>query len=220
MYIFLLPLLLVFIILPLLFIFYLVPLSYAFQSIVAVFTVPKQIYELYKKPLLRKNHAIEHATISVLEDHFGSKGVFSGYAREDGFIIQGPVDILTLEVAARNALDRLKAGEKELAVHSSCGTGKAVGSFISGIIILGIFLFAGYLNIWTIILSFLISAFVGPITGEIVQKLFTTMPEVKDMFIGNIENDVETSNKLFISRIPAVTNRLLVKTRKYYEIVS
>ncbi|MBT9130256.1 MAG: hypothetical protein DDT40_00547 [candidate division WS2 bacterium] len=220
MYIFLLPLLLLLIILPLLFIFYLVPLTYAFQSIVAVFTVPKQIYELFKKPLLRKNHAIEHATINVLEKHLASKAVFSGYAREDGFIIQGPVDILTLEVAARNALDRLKAGEKELAIHSSCGTGKAVGSFISGVIILGIFLFAGYFNIWTIILSFLISTFVGPIVGEMVQKIFTTIPEVKDMFIGSVENDVETSSMWFSSRIPMLTNRLLVKTRKYYEIVS
>lgn len=70
---------------------------------------------------IRRNHALEHATIHLLNRR---QAHLSLVGRSDwgGFTIYGPVDTADLRQAAAEALQRLQAGETELAVHSRCGT--------------------------------------------------------------------------------------------------
>src|SRR5258708_2127856 len=75
---------------------------------------------------VRQNHALEHATFTILA---GMDPSFSGSARSfsDGFVVFANVDLGLLRRAADEALRRLQAGEAELAIHPNCGTNLAVG---------------------------------------------------------------------------------------------
>jgi hypothetical protein len=80
----------------------------------------------------RRNHALEHATIHVLsERHPGLRLV--GRSDWTGFTLYGPVDTKDLEQALSSALQRLRAGESQLAVHPRCGTNLATGMVLAGL---------------------------------------------------------------------------------------
>src|SRR6266498_4399749 len=68
----------------------------------------------------RRNHALEHATLHILERTH--KISMAGHSNPTGFFIFG--DLLTEDVRAAvdEALTRLRAGESRLAVHPGCGT--------------------------------------------------------------------------------------------------
>ncbi|MCK9487296.1 MAG: DUF6391 domain-containing protein [Dehalococcoidia bacterium] len=74
---------------------------------------------------VRRNHALEHATVAVL---FARKGPqrLAGRASGNGFFILGNVDPVLLQSCADEALIRLQRGESNLAVSPMCGTNLAV----------------------------------------------------------------------------------------------
>jgi hypothetical protein len=75
---------------------------------------------------IRQNHALEHATITIMSGYDPELRV-SARSSSRGFIIFGDVDLGQLRRAADEALQRLQAGEAELAIHPNCGTNLAVG---------------------------------------------------------------------------------------------
>ncbi len=80
---------------------------------------------------VRNNHALEHATLHVLQE----KGVnvqLAGISDAGGFWIYGEITTEMLAEAAQEALKRLAAGESDLAVHPNCGTNLAIGALSAG----------------------------------------------------------------------------------------
>ncbi len=77
---------------------------------------------------VRRNHALEHATVAVLLARRGPMRL-AGRASVDGFVILGDVDTDELHAAALDALRRLQAGQASLAVTALCGTNIAVAAF-------------------------------------------------------------------------------------------
>ena len=75
---------------------------------------------------IRQNHALEHATITILSGMVPDLRV-SARSSSNGFIVFGDVDLGMLRRALDEALRRLQAGEAELAIHPNCGTNLAVG---------------------------------------------------------------------------------------------
>ena len=72
---------------------------------------------------VRRNHALEHATIHVLsEQHKGFSA--QGNSTPNGFNlnIYGPVSTDDVVKSVEEAFQRLHAGESRLAVHPNCGT--------------------------------------------------------------------------------------------------
>ena len=88
----------------------------------------------YAEPLLnspyilrtRRNHGLEHATIHILSR---SNCRLSGRSSEHGFIIYGNVPTEAVEKAVEEALQRMGAGERKLAVHPNCGTNLVTAGF-------------------------------------------------------------------------------------------
>ncbi|REG08658.1 DUF6391 domain-containing protein [Pelolinea submarina] len=80
---------------------------------------------------VRSNHALEHATLHVLQES-GVNVPMGGISDAGGFWIYGEVDTETILEAAREALRRLGEGESDLAVHPNCGTNIAVGAVSAG----------------------------------------------------------------------------------------
>ena len=80
---------------------------------------------------VRSNHALEHATLHVLQEQ-GNTNRLGGISDMGGFWIFGDVDTEILLLAARKARERLMDGESHLAVHPNCGTNIAVGALAAG----------------------------------------------------------------------------------------
>lgn len=81
---------------------------------------------------IRRNHATEHATIHVLSSRVPSLAV-AGRADHKGFFLYGNVPTETIRTAVQDALNRLQAGEAQLAVHPRCGTNLAVAGLLAGL---------------------------------------------------------------------------------------
>jgi len=165
----------------------LLPFHFTAYSIFNIFTVPRELIRIFSNKNLRINHALEHATINVMEEEYGQFYNLDGYAREDGFVIRGNVPPRLIRFAAEIGLDRLKKGECNLVVHRRCGTTVAIVNFISSIIFL-IFLFRfGMFNLVGIIIALILASLAGPILGGIVQRFLTTSCDVQGMEIIGIE---------------------------------
>lgn len=81
---------------------------------------------------IRRNHALEHATVTVMLARTGADLRLVGRAAVDGFYIYGPVPTDLLRESALEALTRLQRGDTGLAVTPLCGTNIAVGGVLGG----------------------------------------------------------------------------------------
>lgn len=79
---------------------------------------------------VRRNHALEHATVAVLLARHGPTRL-AGRASGDGFFLFGDIDGDELADCAREALQRLQAGQAGLAVSPLCGTNIAMAGFLA-----------------------------------------------------------------------------------------
>jgi hypothetical protein len=135
---------------------------------------------------IRQNHALEHATITILSQHIPNLSV-SARSSSDGFIVFGDVDLGELRRAINEALSRLQAGEAELAIHPNCGTNLAVGA---SLVMLGTVLGLASSHTRTRVATAAASSIAGwaaarPL-GEYVQRHFTTLPDLAGVRVTDI----------------------------------
>lgn len=80
---------------------------------------------------IRRNHALEHATIHLLSQrHPGTTLI--GRSDAQGFFLYGAVSADDVADAARQALRRLRGGERSLAYHANCGTNLVTSAALAG----------------------------------------------------------------------------------------
>ncbi len=79
----------------------------------------------------RRNHALEHATMQVLSRRYSGLRM-AGISGPLGFTLIGDLPTEVVTDAVLEAQQRLKSGEKELAIHPNCGTNLAASSGIAG----------------------------------------------------------------------------------------
>ncbi|UMZ74875.1 DUF6391 domain-containing protein [Natranaerofaba carboxydovora] len=163
----------------------LLPFHFTFYSLINIITTPFQLAKIALNKRLRNNHALEHATINILEKRYGYNRL-SGFARENGFVIQGRINPEHLQEAAMLGLYQLQGGNKELAIHQNCGTSILAANFSSAVIFLLLLWFTGTFNILNVLLAIILSQFVGPRAGKIFQKYITTSTDVKDIAITGV----------------------------------
>lgn len=80
---------------------------------------------------VRSNHALEHATLHVLQEK-GIQSRLGGISDMGGFWVYGDVETDELFKAVEEALTRLGNGETQLAVHPNCGTNIVVSGIAAG----------------------------------------------------------------------------------------
>jgi hypothetical protein len=81
---------------------------------------------------VRRNHALEHATLQVLA-RTNPFLKLAGYSNVGGFWVVGEISTDMLAVAVQEALARLRAGEIGLAIHPNCGTNFVASGFLAGL---------------------------------------------------------------------------------------
>jgi len=80
---------------------------------------------------VRRNHALEHATLHILGRKFKNQSI-GGYSDMSGFWIIGEIPTEDIQEAVEEGLQRLRNGEAQLAVHPNCGTNYVVSGMVIG----------------------------------------------------------------------------------------
>ena len=153
---------------------------------------------------LRRNHALEHATLQVLAQR-GSHRTFAGYSDWKGFWVVGEIGTEELLQAAIDALARLKNGEHNLAIHPACGTNFAVAGAAAGTAAWLVMLntpkgFRRKLERWSLVMSVVTLVFmlVYPM-GPRLQARFTTQPDVGNLQIRGVT--LSTNSRVVVHRV-------------------
>ncbi len=150
---------------------------------------------------VRQNHALEHATVTILAHKLPGLSV-SARSNTRGFTIFADIDPGLVRRCATEALERLRAGEAELAIHPNCGTNLAVGMSLA---MLGSLWSLTAMKARTRVASALASSVAGAMAarplGTLAQKYLTTQPDLQDVRIV----DVRTRRLLGRRVVEAVT---------------
>ena len=81
---------------------------------------------------VRRNHGLEHATLALLSQRYPRQSM-AGHSDTGGFWLMADVPLEAVQSAADEALERLRAGESNLAVHPNCGTNFATAGVLAGL---------------------------------------------------------------------------------------
>lgn len=190
--------------------FLLIPIGFAARSFAWLILGPRELFRVLSNRKVRKNHAMEHATINIIDEKSGLAGL-SGMASENGFAIRGMVDPDDVLGAAREAQRRLSAGEKGLALSRRCGTTIVVVNTISAMIFILILLLTGKLGLVPVLVSFLAAYFLGPLASPWVQRFITTDPDVGRIEVTGVETR-SRSARLLGSHV-LIPSEIFVHTR-------
>lgn len=142
---------------------------------------------------IRRNHALEHATVHVLQHRLGHLSLV-GHSDWNGFTLYGPIDTSEVKLAAHEALRRLRQGEADLAVHPRCGTVVATTGILTAIAaFLAISLDGGshrrrfrWSSIPGAMLATTAAAILAQPLGMALQERYTTDPDPADLEIRHI----------------------------------
>ena len=168
---------------------FLLPILFSLQAVGSLFVYPRQLKAIFGNRILRRNHALEHATIVVMMEREPGRRL-NGFSTDDGFFVQGVRSIAEVESAAREAIRRLQNGEKGLAIHRNCGTTIVAANLLAAILFLlalGLGLYLGG-NIYLMILGSVVLAFALRVPlSLILQRFVTTDADLKNAEVGWVE---------------------------------
>jgi hypothetical protein len=169
---------------------FLLPILFSLQAVGSLFVYPRQLRAIFGNKILRRNHALEHATIVVMMEREPGRRL-NGFSTDDGFFVQGVRSISEVESAAREAMRRLQNGEKRLAIHRNCGTTIVAANLLAAILFLvavGFFLYLGVSYLYLMILGSVVLAFALRIPlSLILQRFVTTDADLTNAEVGWVE---------------------------------
>lgn len=147
--------------------------------------LPWQVYRIAVDRYLRRNHAIEHATLNVLTERHGVPQL-NGVAVQGGFVVRGRVNPKHILAASIEGLARLQAGETSLAFHPRCGTSLGTADLLTWIVLLVLLAMTGRLTVVGMAGGLALAAFGGPLLGRWVQQHLTTSRDLSPATIAGI----------------------------------
>lgn len=137
---------------------------------------------------LRRNHAIEHATVAVLVELRGRRTALAALSDPWGFTLVGPVEPSELELAAIQALDRLRFGDRNLAFTDDCGSTLLVSGAAGALAALVTIGRRPFGNFPLAIALIALTSRLAPGWGRIVQRRYTIDPAVDGALLGTVRS--------------------------------
>jgi len=169
---------------------FLLPILFSLQAVGSLFVYPRQLRAIFGNRILRRNHALEHATIVVMMEREPGRKL-NGFSTDDGFFVQGVRSIAEVESAAREAVRRLQNGEKSLAIHRNCGTTIVAANLLAAVfflVALGLVLYLGGIYLYLMILGSVVLAVALRVPlSLILQRFVTTDADLKNAEVGWVE---------------------------------
>ncbi len=137
---------------------------------------------------VRRNHALEHATVSLLLGRLGPDIRVVGRASSDGFFLYGDIPSDLMGQCVQEALTRLQRGEASWAVTPHCGTNIATTGVLTGLATLAV-TSGGQSNdrISRAILASMLAVVVAQPLGRLIQRYLTTSADLIGTEIVSIE---------------------------------
>ena len=129
---------------------------------------------------MRRNHALEHATVTLMLEE-GVRGPLGGYSTPWGFFIVGNLSTEQLTRIVEDALDGLRAGQSEMAISPHCGTNVAVAAIISGALtrlVLGRRKSGRWKRLPLVMGAVVVGAALSRPVGNAIQRRYTTLSEM------------------------------------------
>ncbi len=191
-----------------------IPAQIAFNSLASLVIIPSQLYRIATEPLLRKNHALEHATLNVIEEHYGAQPI-SGLARKDGFVLRSQGSSVSphlIEEAAKTGLRRLQNGEERLAIHPRCGTSTAAANLMFSAVFLAVLFGIGEWSLPVLLVALVSINVLGPRIGQLLQRFLTTSSDVQGMEIVRVSSGY-SQRGIFGALLRGGPDTFFVKTR-------
>jgi len=168
---------------------FLLPILFSLQAVGSLFVYPRQLKAVLGNRILRRNHALEHATIVVMMERQPGRKL-SGFSTDEGFFVQGVRSTQEVERAAREALRRLRGGERGLAIHRNCGTTIVAVNLLAAVFFLGALGIGLYLQwpLYLLILGSVILAFALRVPLSLfLQRFVTTDADLTNAEVGWVE---------------------------------
>ena len=138
----------------------------------------------------KRNHGLEHGTISLIMSRLPHSQPMAGYSIPLGFFVVGDVTTEQVKTCSAEALSRMQAGEADLAVSPFCGTNIVVGAALTTMATLGGYKAAGHglrgLNRACSNAALAIVA--SQPLGRAVQRRYTTSADVGGMSINGVSH--------------------------------
>ncbi len=195
---------------------FLLPILFSLQAVGTLFVYPRQLRAIFGNKILRRNHALEHATIVVMMEREPGRRL-NGFSTDDGFFVQGVRSLAEVESAAREAIRRLKNGEKGLAIHRNCGTTIVAANLLAAVFFLATLGVGLYLNLnWPLYLLILGSVALAlalrvPLS-LLLQRFVTTDSDLTNAEVGWVEpaNPGDLRNGIFGLLLAASTVQVRV----------
>ena len=129
---------------------------------------------------VRRNHALEHATVTLMLEE-GVRGPLGGYSTPWGFFIVGNLSTEQLTRIVGEALGSLRAGQSEMAISPHCGTNMAVAAIISGALTrlaLGRRKSGRWKRLPLVMGAVVVGAALSRPVGNAIQRRYTTLSEM------------------------------------------
>ena len=134
----------------------------------------------------RQNHALEHATVTLLAQALPHLNA-SARSNARGFVIFADLPLGEVRLASQEALERLRAGESELAIHPNCGTNLAVGLSLAMVgSLFALTALRPRTRIATVMAGSVAGLTVARPVGTLMQRYITTLPDVRDIRIRSV----------------------------------
>ena len=134
----------------------------------------------------RQNHALEHATVTLLAQALPHLNA-SARSNARGFVIFADLPLGEVRLASQEALERLRAGESELAIHPNCGTNLAVGLLLAMVgSLFALTALRPRTRIATVMAGSVAGLTVARPVGTLMQRYITTLPDVRDIRIRSV----------------------------------
>ncbi len=165
---------------------FLLPILYSLQAVGSLFVYPRQLKNMFGNRILRRNHALEHATIVVMMEREPGRR-FNGFSDDDGFFVQGVRSTDEVDSAAREALRRMRAGEKRLAIHRNCGTTIVAANMLAAVfflVALGVGLYLGWPLYLLILGGVALSLLLRVPLSLLLQRFVTTDSDLSNAEVG------------------------------------
>ncbi len=169
---------------------FLLPILFSLQAVGSLFVYPRQLKAVLGNRILRRNHALEHATIVVMMEREPGRRL-NGFSTDEGFFVQGARSMEEVESAAREALRRLRGGEKKLAVHRNCGTTIVAANLLVAVfflVALGVGIAVGGQLLYALIVGGVVLAFLLRVPlSLLLQRFVTTDADLTNAEVGWVE---------------------------------
>ena len=142
---------------------------------------------------VRRNHGLEHATIHLLNRQSYQ---LSGRSSDSGFILLGDVPTEKVESAVKEAISRMKAGERKLAIHPNCGTYLVTAGFLATALAFLGFAGRGLRRSWerfpSMMVAMMAVVLLSTPLGMSLQRHFTTEGDVGELELVSVRRESKT----------------------------